>query len=242
VSGFLRFLVLFGLLVGFLVLVVLPLVVGPFLTQTLRDQGLRSESLNVTVAMFDPFLVVGRSRSMHVSASEVDFSPAAVGSLELTLGNASFFDRTWGTVNGEIRGLSLQTTGDTVRVGTLTVAGPAQAATATARMSAAEGEALIRAAADRQGVRVDRVSFSGAGVLVTIGGFEAPARLEVRGGALVLFPASIGGVPLIQPAPADPWQLEEAWISDGGLNIRGVVDTTSLALQVGAIERVPATR
>ena len=74
-SGFLRFLGLFAVLVGFLVLVVLPLVAGPFLAQVLRDQGLRSDSLQVTVAMFDPFLVVGRSRSMHLSASDVDFSP-----------------------------------------------------------------------------------------------------------------------------------------------------------------------
>jgi hypothetical protein len=236
VSGFLRFLGLFAVLVGFMVLVVLPLVVGPFLAQVLRDQGLRSESLQVTVAMFDPFLVVGRSRSMHVSAGDVDFSPTTVGSLELTLGDVSFFDRTWGTVSGEIRGLSVRTTGETLRVGTLAVTGPARAATATARLSAVEGEALIRAAAERQGLRVDRVTFSGVGLRVTIGGLEGAARLEVRGGALVLFPGSgVVGVPLVQPAPADPWQLEEAWISDSGLNIRGVVDTTTLAQQVGAI-------
>ena len=239
-SGFLRFLGLFAVLVGFIVLVVLPLVVGPFLTQVLRDQGLRSDSLQVTVAMFDPFLVVGRSRSTHLSASDVDLSPATVGSLELTLGEVSFFDRTWGTVNGEIRDVEVRTSGETLRVGTLAVTGPAGAATATARLSAEEGEALIRAAADRQGLRVDRVAFSGVGVRVTIGGVEGAGRLEVRGGALVLFPGSgLGGVPLVQPAPADPWQLEEAWISDSGLNIRGVVDTTALARQVGAVEVQP---
>ena len=62
----------------------------------------------------------------------------------------------------------------------------------------------------------------------------------MRGGALVLFPGiGLGGVPLVQPAPADPWQLEEAWISDSGLNIRGVVDTTALARQVGAVGLQP---
>jgi hypothetical protein len=224
-------------LVSFLVLVVLPLLVGPFLTQVLRDQGLRSDSLQVTVAMFDPFLVMGRSRSTHLSASDVDLSPAMVGSLELTLGDVSFYARTWGTVSGEIRDVAVRTTAETLRVGTLAVTGPAGSATATARLSAAEGEALIRAAAARQGLRVDRVNFSGVGVTVTIGGVEAAARLEVRGGALVLFPGGgLNGVPLIQPAPADPWQLEEAWISDSGLNIRGVVDTTALARQVGAVQ------
>jgi hypothetical protein len=243
VSGFLRFLALFLVLVGVMVLVVLPLAVGPFLTQLLRDQGLRSDSLQVTVAMFDPFLVVGRSRSTHLSATDVDFTSTTVGSLELTLGDVSLFDRTWGTVNGEIRDVAVRSSTETVSVGTLAVTGPAQAATATARLSAAEGEALIRAAAARQGLRVDRVLFSGVGVRVTIGGVEAAGRLEVRGGALVLFPGSgLGGVPLVQPALADPWQLEEAWISDAGLNIRGVVDTTALARQVGAVEAAPGPR
>jgi hypothetical protein len=237
VSAFLRFVALFVVLVGILVLVVLPLVVGPFLAQTLRDQGMRSQTLDVSVAMFDPFLVLGRSRSMHVSATDVDLSPATVGSLELTLGGVSFFDRTWETVNGQISDVAVRTTSETLRFGTLQVSGPARAATATARLTEVEGEALIRAAAERQGLRVDRVTFSGVGVRVTISGVEAAARLEVRGGALVLFPntSGVGGVPLIQPAPADPWQLEEAWISDGGLNIRGVVDTAALASQVGAV-------
>ncbi len=66
---------------------------------------------------------------------------------------------------------------------------------------------------------------------VTIQGVEAQARLEVRGGALVLFPGTGGGVPLLQPAPSEAWQLEEAWISDNGLNLRGVVDTTRLAAE-----------
>ena len=239
-SGFLRFLGLFAVLVGFLVLVVLPLVVGPFLAQLLRDQGLRSQSLDVTVAMFDPFLVVGRSRSTHVSATDVELSGATVGSLELTLGDVSFLDRTWATVNGRISGVSVKTSGETLRVGALVVEGPASAATATARLSADEGEALIRTAAERQGLRVDRVTFSGVGVRVTIGGLEAAGQLQVRGGALVLFPGTgAGGVPLIQPAPADAWQLEEAWISDSGLNIQGVVDTTRLASQMGAVDRTP---
>jgi hypothetical protein len=80
------------------------------------------------------------------------------------------------------------------------------------------------------------------GVLGIVDGAPAGARrLEVRGGALVLFPGVAGApaVPLVQPAPADPWQLEEAWISDDGLNVRGVVDTTRLARQVGAIGSTP---
>ncbi len=97
-------------------------------------------------------------------------------------------------------------------------------------MTAAQTESLIRFAAGREGLRIDRVLFTDQGVRVTLHGTNAEGRLEVRGGALVLLPGTgEGGVPLIQPAPSDAWQLEEAWVSDNGLNIRGLVDTTRLA-------------
>lgn len=232
-AGFLRFLALFVVLVAFLALVVLPLAAAPILTQMVRDMGLRSDSLSVSVALFDPTLMFGRSRSLHISATNVDLSPAAIGTLELTLGDVSLFDRTWQTVDGEITNISLTSRGDTVNVGSVRVTGPAAAASATARLTAAESEALIRFAAEREGLALDKVAFSNEGVRVTIDGVEGQARLEVRGGALVLFPGTgHGGVPLLQPAPSDAWQLEEAWISDDGLNVRGVVDTTRLAAQV----------
>lgn len=232
-AGFLRFLALFVVLVAFLALVVVPLAVTPILTQMVRDMGLRSDTLRVSVALFDPTLMLGRSRSLHISATGVDLSPATIGTLELTLGDVSLFDRTWRTVDGEIADISLTSGGDTVSVGSVRVTGDATAANATAHMTVAESEALIRFAAKREGLVLDRVQFSSDGVRVTIGGIEAQARLEVRGGALVLFPGTgEGGVPLLQAAPSDAFQLEEAWISDGGLNVRGRVDTTRLAAQV----------
>lgn len=232
-AGFLRFLALFVALVAFLALVALPLAATPILTQMVRDMGLRSDSLRVSVALFDPMLMFGRSRSLHISAANVDLGPAAIGTLELTLGDVAPFDRTWRTVDGEITNVSVTTGGDTISVGSLRVTGEASAANATAHLTAAESEALIRFAAEREGLVLDRVQFSNEGVRVTVGGVEAQARLEVRGGALVLFPGTgDGGVPLLQPAPSDAWQLEEAWISDNGLNVRGIVDTTRLANQV----------
>ncbi|MGI8929583.1 MAG: hypothetical protein ACR2H0_09010 [Candidatus Limnocylindrales bacterium] len=232
-AGFLRFLALFVALVAFLVLVVLPLAASPILTQMVREMGLRSDSLNVSVALFDPTLLLGRSRRLHISATNVNLSPAAIGTLELTFGDVLLFDRSWRTVDGQITNISLTSGNETIGIGSVRVVGPANAANATARMTAAESEALIRFAAERVGLALDRVEVRNDGVRVTVDGVEAVARLEVRGGALVLFPGTgDGGVPLLQSAPSDAWQLEEAWISDDGLNVRGVVDTTRLAEQV----------
>ena len=232
-GGFLRFLAFFAVLAAVLVLVVVPLAAGPLLTQMVRDHGVRSSNLAVTVALFDPTILFGRSRSMHVSADDVDMSDATIGSLELTLNDISFFDQTWEQVDGEIRDIRVTTGGQTFVVDTLTVSGPADAANATVRLSADEIESLIRFAAEREGLRIDDVAFSDTGVRVDLAGVQADARLDVRGGALVLVPPSgEGGVALIQPAPSDPWQLSEAWVSDEGLNLRGTVDTTRLVQNV----------
>ena len=228
-GGFLRFLAFFAVLAAVLVLVIVPLIAGPILTQMVRDTGVKSNNLAVTVALFDPTLLLGRSRSMHISADAIDMSPAGVGSLDLTLGDVSFFDQTWETVDGEMRDIHLTTGGQTFAVDTLTVAGPADSANATARLSADETEALIRFAAEREGLRIDDVKFGNTGVRVSLRGVDADAQLDVRGGALVLVPpGGQGGIALIQPAPSDAWQLSEAWVSDEGLNLRGTVDTTRL--------------
>ena len=232
-AGFLRFVVWFSVLLAVLALVVLPLIATPILTQMVRDMGLRSETLRVSVDLFDPSLLVGRARNLHIVAGNVDMSPAGVGSIDLTLGDVSFFDRTWGSVDGELTGISVTTSGGTVTLGSLLIAGPAEEASATARLSADETETLIRLAAEREGLGLDDVQFSNEGVRVTIRDATSAAQLQVRGGALVLFPGSgSGGVPLIQPAPSDGWAPQEAWISDDGLNVRGVVNTTDLAAQV----------
>ena len=148
-GGFFRFLAFFAVLAAVLVLVVAPLVAGPLLTQMVRDQGVRSSNLSVTLALFDPTILLGRSRSMHLSADNVDVSPATIGSIELTLGDVSLFDQSWERVDGEIRDIRLTTGGQTFGVDTLTVDGPADNANATARLSADETESLIRFAAER---------------------------------------------------------------------------------------------
>ena len=232
-AGFLRFVAWFCVLVAVLGLVVLPLAATPILTQMVRDMGLRSETLRVSVDLFDPTLLIGRARNLHIVASNVEMSPAGVGAIDFTLGNVSFFDRTWGTVDGELTNISVTSGGQTLTLGSVRVSGPADEASATARLSASETESLIRFAAEREGLRLDDVKFSNDGVRVTIRGVAANAQLQVRGGALVLVPGTgDGGVALLQPAPSDAWQLSEAWISDNALNVRGVVDTTRLAEQV----------
>ena len=135
VGRFLRFLAFLVVLAAVFVLVVLPLLLGPFLTQMVRDAGLQADTLSVTVAPFDPTLLLGKARKITLIASDVDASPARIGSVNLSIGNASYFDRSFQTVSGELDDVTVTVNGSPVHVGDITVDGPADAADATAHMS-----------------------------------------------------------------------------------------------------------
>jgi hypothetical protein len=228
VGGFLRFLAWFALLAAGLVLVVLPLVLGPLLSGVVRDMGVRADTIEVSVALFDPGLVLGRSRQVTVSATNVDLAPATIGSFRVALGNVSFFDRTFETISGELEDVRLTLDNDTVGASTASIDGPAHAATITARFAAPEVEQLIKVAAARSGVALDGVRVTDAGVKVTLHGVEADARLRVAGGALLLDPGVGDGIVLLQPPMRAPWRLTDAWFSDRGLNLAGTVDVAQV--------------
>ena len=124
--------------------------------------------------------------------------------------------------------MTLTVNGGTAHVTTVTFDGPSGAANAVARLSADDTEHLVRIAARRVGVQIDRVVVGQTGVTVTIAGFEGAARVTVQGGALILDPGIGVAIVLLQPAPSDPWSLSEAWVSDSGLNVRGVVNVERL--------------
>ncbi len=231
-GGFLRFALLFVALVAVLVLVALPLALGPLLTQQVRDAGLAADSVQVSVGLFDPGLVFGRARSVEIDASNITESPAEIGSLQLTLHDVALFDRTFESISGELHDVSLTTKDATLTVDTVDVSGPADAASTTGRLSVDQAQNLIMAVARRQGVALDGVTFSDAGVTVAAHGLQGTARLTVSSGALLLDTGLGDAIVLAQAAPSDPWQLDEAWVSASGLNVRGTVNMRRLMSQL----------
>jgi hypothetical protein len=187
-----------------------------------------ADTIEVSVALFDPGLIVGRSRQVTVSATNVDLAPATIGSFRVALGNVSFFDRTYETVSGELDDVRLTLSNDTVDASTASIDGPADAATVTAHFAAPQVEQLITIAAAHNGLTLDQVRVTDSGVRVTLHGIEADARLLVRGGALLLDPGLGGAVVLLQPAPSDSWRLTDAWFSDRGFNLAGTVDVAQI--------------
>ena len=233
-KGFLRFALFFVLLVAAFVLLVLPLALSPILTQMVRDAGLRSQTLDVSVALFDPTLLLGRSRRVALAANDVDIARAQIGRIDLALEEVSFFDRSFERVFGELDDVTVNLRGDDAHVTRVKVSGPADAANAVALLSPADTEHVIQLAGADAGIDIEAVDVSGSGLTVTIDGQEANARIGVEGGALVLDPGIGVAIVLLQPAPSDDWSLTEAWISDEGLNVRGVVDVTSLTESINS--------
>jgi hypothetical protein len=228
-AGFLRFAVFSIALVGLLVFVVAPAVASPFLTQMLRDTGLRGEGLNVTLDYFDPSLIGGRAERLTIRGENVELPPALVGSLDVTLGRVSFVDRSFETITGEMRDVTLAAGGLTVEVARLTVDGPSSAASATARFSSSQTQQLVQRAARRAGLGLDHVRLGDERLLLSLGGVETQGAIAVRGGALVLSPEIGPAVLLLQPAPSDPWRLSDAYVSSSGVTVSGVFDAASMS-------------
>ena len=233
-GGFLRFVAWFALLVAGFVLVALPLVMGPLLANVLRDTGVHADDVNVQVALFDPGLVLGRSRQVTVSATNVEMAPAKVGSINVTLGNVNFLDRSFETVSGELEDVQLTLGKDTVSADYATVDGPAGAATVTARFAAAQVAQLLTIAAAHNGLKLDDVRVSDSGVTVTVHGISARAQVIVSAGALLLDPGLGVTVVLLQPTRNDPWSLTDAWFSTNGLNLSGTVDVFAIVHEMSS--------
>jgi hypothetical protein len=228
VGRFLRFLAFFVLVVAGFVLVALPLLMGPLLTGVVRDSGLRADTIEVDVALFDPSLFVGRSRQVSLNATNVDMGEAQIGSFRLALGGVAFFDRTFESVSGDMQDVKLAIGANTVSAASATVEGPADAATVTARFSATQVAQLLTVTAARNGLTLDRVTVTSSGVRVTVRGIEAGAQLSVRGGALLLDPGVGGALVLIQPTKRDPWRLTDVWFSADGMNLSASVDMAQI--------------
>ena len=226
----LTFVLLFVVVAGALVFLVLPALISPTLTQYVRDMGVQADDLKVSIDTFDPALLSGRAGRVRVEGTNVHIGRATVGELDLTLGDVSFFDRSFRSVDGQLDGVAVTAGGVSASADEVDVKGPAGKATATGRFDRQQSEDMIKAAARRLGVPLDDARLVNGGLRLTVlGGIEVGAAISVEGGALILRPDVGPPILLLQPATSDPWRLEEAYVSPTGITVRGTVDAARLA-------------
>jgi hypothetical protein len=225
----LGFVVVCVVVAGAIVFLVVPALISPTLTQYVRDMGVKADDLKVSVDTFDPALLSGRAGHVRVEGTNVEIGRATVGQLDLTFGDVSFFDRSFGSVDGQLDDVALTAGGMSASADEVDVAGPAGGATATGRFDSQQSEHMIMAAARRVGVPLDDARLVEGGLRLTGGGIEVGAGISVEGGALVLRPQIGPPILLLQPATSDPWRLEEAYVSPNGITVRGTIDAARLA-------------
>lgn len=229
VLNFVRFLIFFAIAAALLAVVAVPALSSPLLTQMLRDAGVRGGELNASIGVFDPALFTGRAAQLHIEGRDVTLGPATAGGIDITLHNATFFERSFEAVQGNLRDVELTGGGVRVQVARVEIDGPSNAATVAGHFTPDQGEQIVRQAAERAGFTLQEVELEDGGLRVSIGGLSTRAAVGVEGGGLVLRPAIGPTVLLLSPVPTDPWRLTEAWVSPDGITVRGVIDASVLA-------------
>jgi hypothetical protein len=229
--GCLFTLLLGAVIVGFLVVFGLPAVAAGILTGGLSAAGLVADDTTVTVSSDPPTDLLGlRADTVRVTATDATFRGMAIGSLDLVLGEVAVLDRTAGTVDGELREVTVTgNEGRPVTLDRITLIGGADGITTTTVVPGDEAEALIADAVEEAtGTRPSSVRLAGPDrVTVTSGGATVTGRFAVTAGGDLVVRGAEGPlegreVVLVRGGEDLPIELTSARVTDsGGLRLTG---------------------
>ena len=147
------------------------MVAAGLVTAGLSAAGLVADDTTVTVSSDPPTDLIGlRADTVRVTATDATFRGLEIGSMDLTLGGVAVLDRTAGTVDGELRDVTVSGTGGRrFTLDRITLQGGADGITTTTVVPGAAVEAMIADAVEAQaGVRPSSVEL------------VAPDRVAVR--------------------------------------------------------------
>jgi len=216
---------------GFIVVVGLPAAAAGLLTAGLSTAGLVADDTTVTVSSDPPTDLLGlRADTVRVTATDATFRGLEIGSLDLTLGGVAVLERTAGTVDGELRDVTVRgTDGRSFVVDRIVLQGDADGIATTTVVPSAEVEAMIADAVDaRTGVRPSSVTLTAPNrVAVRVSGATVRGTLAVDdNGDLVLRGgdgfADARELTLVRGGEDLPIELTSVRVtSDGSLRLTG---------------------
>jgi len=212
--------------IAVLVVVGLPAVYAGVLTAGVGAAGLQADDTTVKVSSNPPTDLLGlRADTVHLTATDATFRGMAIGELDLTLGDVAILDRTAGSIDGELRDVTIEGIGgEPLELGRITVVGGGDQITATTVIPNAQVKALVSdAVEDRTGIRPLDVRLARPDELVieAAPGLEVRGRLEVvPGGNLVMEvdDGPLAGTPvvLLEGGNGLPIELTSVRVTDGG--------------------------
>jgi hypothetical protein len=220
---------LFTLLLGavaiaLLVVVGLPQVYAGIMTGALTAAGLQADDTTVHVESDPPTdLLRLHADTVTVRATDATFRELAIGSLDLTLHDVAIIDRTADSIDGTLSDVDVTlTSGATVTLDEIRVAGDPDAIRATTTIDGDEAESLIAAAVEeRIGIRPTSVRLAAPDTLTIKAGVTVAGRLAVNAdGDLVVHltedPAGIGELVLLRGTTDLPIGLTDVAVTPAG--------------------------
>jgi hypothetical protein len=229
--GCLFTLLLAAIVAGFVVVVGLPVVAAGLLTAGLSAAGLVADDTTVTVSSDPPTDLLGlHADTVRVTATDATFRGLEMGSLDLTLGQVAVLERSAGTVDGELRDVTVRGTGGrSYTLDRVTLQGGSDGITTTTVVPNAEVEAMIADAVEAQsGVRPTSVELAAPDRLTVVASgatLRGTFAVNGRGDLVVRGDDAFGDareLTLVRGGEDLPIELTSVRVTrDGGLRLTG---------------------
>jgi hypothetical protein len=214
--GFVSVLVLAAVIVVAGVWFLGPALAGTLVVGGLTAAGFSSSTRSVTVTADPPLeLLVGRADAIAIVATGAGLGDLRAERLDLTLGDVRLLDRTYATVRGSMRSVTVTSGGNDLLLTSVAFSGPSSAATTEIRLPVDEVAAVIRAELrDALPLAPTKVELAEPSIVrIELAGQVLVAQLGVDGeGRVILEPAGGG---LVRVVVFDPSGIP-------GLTIRAV--------------------
>jgi hypothetical protein len=225
VRGCLVTLVLLVAAIAALLWLALPPLAGTVVQGALAAGGLEAAHTVVTVtADPPPRLLTLEADEVEIHATNATIHGLSAAELDLVLHDVNIADRTFGAIEGTLRGVRLaDAAGTEPGIPVVVLSGTSDAVRATMSLSAADAEALGVSAVERAvGITPSSVRLTAPDrVRIRLGGQSVDGRLAVRAdGSLVLIPPADLSMAPITVLAADPTlglKVRSFRIVDGGL-------------------------
>jgi hypothetical protein len=208
-----------------------PALAGSIIERSLAAAGFVGVDTSVTVTSEPPLeLLTGHADRVVIKARNATLRDMRAASLSLTLSNVELVDRTFARVDGILDDVSIDASDGTVlRASSLGVRGPADAATATIRLSKDVVTRLITDGIRAQaGIRVGGITLSPPDRIRFTAGLSIDGRFDVGSDGSLGVVTSGGGsrFTLFQPPPQ--LRLQSVSIVDSDVVLVGTISLADL--------------
>ena len=181
--GCLFTLLLAAVVLGLAVVIGLPAAASAVLTGAITAAGLQAGDTTVTVTSDPPTDLLGlHADRVRIRATDATFQDLEIGELDVTLGDVAIIDRTVGTVEGTLAGVTVADVGGRpLALAEVTLGGGGESITASTTVDGAAAEALLADAIEAEsGVRPGAVTLSAPDRVAARMGVVVHARLRVN--------------------------------------------------------------